>query len=113
MPETLLPDKGTKDMPSVEEIDIIADELDAQMRTRSKTPAKATKVYKTHFRPFMSPTMPPFQVKYAPTARSNIIEAAKVRLHDEYMQVKDPRSPFKVGELAEHYQVGVTLPGHC
>ena len=57
MPETLLPDKGTKDMPSVEEIGIIADELDAQMRTRARAPARAVKVYKTHFHPFLEHTI--------------------------------------------------------
>ena len=107
MRDQLLGKRTRDDEPTVEELAGLAQELHAQSQAPVRTPATPAKVYQTHFHPFLYPDDPPFRVKYSATQKSQVVDAAKSYLINEYTQVRwRYRGMCKVSDLAKHYQLG-------
>ena len=77
MRDQLLPDKGSKGLPRVEELVDEAAAIAALPQLRSATPPTPKKVHATHFKKYLRPDQPAMRIKHSATPRSDVLDAAK------------------------------------
>ena len=86
MRDQLLPDKGSKQLPRVQDLVNEAAAIAALPRMRSAAPPTPKKVYQTHFVKYLQPDSAAIQVKHSATPRSDVLDAAKPVLLFEYVR---------------------------